>query len=415
MTLGTMATDCELRIDFAKLRNERLGKANRQLKQDGLGALLCFDPDSIRYITGTKLNDWTNNKLARSCLLAADQEPILYEVGSAIETKKRLSPWIKDRIFPFVGGMRGSFPEAVVYGNAKKFAGMIAAQLRQLGVAKEPLGVDIIEIPLLRELEAEGVRVIDGQQTILNAEAVKTPEEVELVETSISIVEAAFWEVVRNARPGLRENEINGMMRKIMYDLGAEEIQNINVITGNRSYPHPHDSSDRILRMGDMIFIDVVSAFNGYKTCYYQTFVVGRPSAKQLEVYQRAYDWLFSAIDLIKPGISTADVASVWPRAEALGLSNEGEAFALQIGHGIGITHWAKPVISRMFSIEHPEEIREGMVLAMETYAGSGNDGARIEEMLVVTEDGHRLLSKFPSQHLIACPCVGNALPESRA
>ena len=96
MTLGTMATDSEIRIDFDRLRKDRLAKMNEQLKKDGLGALLSFDPDTIRYVTSTKLNDWTNNKLARCCLLVADQEPVLYEIGSAIEAKKKLSPWIAD-------------------------------------------------------------------------------------------------------------------------------------------------------------------------------------------------------------------------------------------------------------------------------------------------------------------------------
>jgi Xaa-Pro dipeptidase len=406
-----MATDCEIRIDFEKLRKDRLHNVSEQLKKDGLGALLCFDPDSIRYITSTKLNDWTNNKLARCCLLAADKAPVLYEIGSAIETKKKLSPWIRDRIYPFVGSMRGSFPEQVVFENAKEFAGMVASMLKELGVAGQKVGLDMTEVPFLRALEAEGVGVVDGQQTVLKAETIKTPEEVDLIETSIAIVEAAFWEVVNKAHPGMRENEISGMMRNVIYTLGAEEIQNINVISGNRSYPHPHDSSDRMLRMGDMIFIDVVSCFNGYRTCYYQTFVTGKPSKKQLEVYKRAYDWLFNAIELIKPGVSTSEVAKVWPTAKELGLSSEGEAFALQLGHGIGITHWAKPVISRMFSIEYPEVIKDGMVLALETYAGSGNDGARIEEMLVVTKDGHRMLSRFPSERLISCPCVGSILP----
>jgi Xaa-Pro dipeptidase len=160
-----------------------------------------------------------------------------------------------------------------------------------------------------------------------------------------------------------------------------------------------------------MIYIDVVNVFNGYKTCYYQTFVCGKPSQKQLDIYKQCYDWLYSAIELIKPGVSTADVASVWPTAEDLGLSSEGEAFALQLGHGVGITHWAKPVISRLFSLEHPEEIKEGMLFALETYAGRGNDGARIEEMLVVTSDGYRMLTKFPSENLISCPLVGATFP----
>jgi Xaa-Pro dipeptidase len=403
-----MATDCEIRIDYAKLRTDRLRKANAQLKKDGLGALLLFDPDAIRYITSTRLNDWTNNKLARSCLLAADREPILFEIGSAIDTKKALCPWMEDRILPFIGSMRGTFPALVVKGNAQKFAGMIASLLRDYGVDKELVGSDFMELPLLRALEKEGLRIVDGQQTILDAQVVKTPEEVELIETSISIVEAAFWEVVNHTHPGVKESDVSGMMRNVMYRLGSEEIQNINVITGNRAHPHPHDFSDRIIRPGDMIYIDVVNVFNGYKTCYYQTFVCGKPSPKQLDVFKQCRDWLWAAIDMIKPGIRTADVARVWPSAEEIGYKSESEAFALQLGHGVGITHWAKPVISRLFSMDHPEEIKENMVIALETYAGSGSDGVRIEEMIVVTKDGRRVLTKFPSDNLISCPLVGS-------
>jgi Xaa-Pro dipeptidase len=155
----------------------------------------------------------------------------------------------------------------------------------------------------------------------------------------------------------------------------------------------------------------VVSVFNGYKTCYYQTFCIGKPSQKQLDVYKRCYDWLFDAINMVKPGVSTADVARIWPGAQDLGLSNEAEAFALQVGHGIGITHWGKPVTSRFFSFDHPETYEEGMVMAFETYCGEGNDGARIEEQFVVTKDGVRMLSRFPSKDLISCPCVGSLLP----
>jgi len=407
-----MATDAEIRIDYDKLRKDRLRKMQEQIKKDKLGALLAFDHDAIRYITSTKLNDWMNNKLARATLESADKDPILYEAGSAIEAKKKLCPWIADRIFPFTGGaMRGSFPRPVVYEHAKKFAKELKRILTEWGVEKEPLGIDITEIPFILALQEEGIHVVDGQQTILEAQKIKTKEEIDLIELSIAIDEAAFWEVISHAKPGVTENELNGLMRKRIYELGGEEIQNINVITGNRSYPHPHDASDRMLRMGDMIFIDIVSVFNGYHTCYYQSFVVGPPSRTQLDIYRTTYDWLFSAAEMLKPGVSTADIARQWPEAHTLGLNNEAEAFALELGHGIGITHWAKPVISRWFSIDHPETLEEGMVFALETYNGSGNDAARIEEMFVIEKDGARQLSKFPSKNLISVPTAGNILP----
>jgi len=411
MTFGLMAKDCEIRIDYDKLRKERLSKVNNQMTQDGIATLLCFDQDWIRYITSTKANDWANNKLLRSVLLVIDQEPIMYELGSAIEAKKQLCPWIADRMYPSLNTWRGAFPREVVFENAKKFASMLKDRLGEYGLENEPVGLDIIEIPLIQAMEKIGITVVDAQQTLLEASKIKTFEEIELIETSISIVEAAFWEVVNTTKPGVREVDIAAMMRDVMYRYGAEEVQNINVISGNRSHPHPHDFSDRMLRMGDMLFIDVVSVFNGYKTCYYQTFCVGKPSQKQLDVYRQTYEWLFAAIDLVKPGVSTADIAAVWPSAEDLGLTDEAEAFALQVGHGIGITHWGKPVISRFFSFEHPEVIEEGMVMAFETYYGHGNDGARIEEQFVVTENGIRMLSRFPSDKLIACPCVGSLLP----
>ena len=411
MTLGLMAKDCEIRVDYDKLRGDRVRKTNEQMEKDGIATLLVFDPDWIRYITSTRVNDWANNKLLRSALMVAGQQPVLYELGSAIAAKKKLCPWIADRMVPSIGTWRGAFPTAVGIENAKKFARMVKDHLTEFGVQDEPVGIDLAEVLVIRALEAEGIHVVDGQQTLLDASKIKTDEEVDLIETSISIVEAAFWEVVNRTRPGVRESDIAGFMRETMYRLGAEEIQNINVISGDRAYPHPHDFSDRMLRMGDMLYIDVVSVFNGYKTCYYQTFVVGKPSAVQLDVYQRSYDWLFDAVAKVKPGVSTAEIAEVWPSYEDLGLSSEAEAFALQVAHGIGITHWGKPVISRFFSFDHPEIIEENMVMAFETYCGRGNDAARIEEQFVITRDGVRQLSKFPSANLISCPCVGALLP----
>jgi Xaa-Pro aminopeptidase len=141
----------------------------------------------------------------------------------------------------------------------------------------------------------------------------------------------------------------------------------------------------------------------GYRTCYYRTFVVGSASRAQVYAYDKCRDILDEAISLIKPGATTAEVVSVWPKAEEFGFPNEEAAFALQYGHGIGLAIWEKPIFSRMVSYDHPEVIKEGMVFALETFwpASDGWSAARIEEEMVVTADGCEVISRFPAEELL--------------
>jgi len=158
-----------------------------------------------------------------------------------------------------------------------------------------------------------------------------------------------------------------------------------------------------------MVFYDPVVQFMGYKTCYYRTFICGKPNRHQEEAYEKASGWLSRALDVFKPGITTADVAAVWPKAEEFGYRNEAEAFLLQYAHGLGLGSWERPIISRRFSLDHPQVIKEGMVFAVETWCGAadGSGAARIEEEIVVTKDGCELITNFPSDHLISCGIPG--------
>jgi Xaa-Pro dipeptidase len=151
-------------------------------------------------------------------------------------------------------------------------------------------------------------------------------------------------------------------------------------------------------------------SFNGYRTCYYRTFICGKPSKAQLEAYEKAWTWLKKSMDAVKPGATTADVAKCWPKAEEFGFKDEREAFLLQFGHGVGMSIWEKPVISRLFSLDKPFPIKEGMTFALETYCQSadGNGAARIEEEVMVTKDGCERLFKFPCDELISCGLPGS-------
>src|SRR5207248_6598953 len=139
-----------------------------------------------------------------------------------------------------------------------------------------------------------------------------------------------------------------------------------------------------------------------------------------IDAYKRCRYYLDAAIDLIRPGATAGEVAAIWPRAQEFGFAGEEAAFALQFGHGVGLSIWEKPVFSRLVSLEHPEEIKEGMVFALETFwpASDGWSAARIEEQLVVTADGCEVITRFPAEDLIVAGrpyyTPGGALPLER-
>jgi Xaa-Pro dipeptidase len=187
--------------------------------------------------------------------------------------------------------------------------------------------------------------------------------------------------------------------------MGSDEVENVNAESGPRTNPHHHDFSDRAIRPGDLVFLDIAHSFNGYRTCYYRTFACGKPTQEQINLYKDCFDWLQTSVEMVRPGITTADIAKCWPGPEVLGLKTEKEALASQWGHGIGLGLWELPVISRAFSLDYPYPIKKNMVFALETYAGpeNGKFGVRIEEEVVVTDTGHEVITKYPADELLAC------------
>jgi len=234
------------------------------------------------------------------------------------------------------------------------------------------------------------------------------------------MVDAAYDDLYEFLRPGVRENECVGLVSKRLYDLGSEHVEGVNAISGERCSPHPHVYSDRIIRPGDPAFFDILHSFMGYRTCYYRTFAVGSASPAQRDAYTRCREYMDAAIAAVRPGATTADIVRLWPAATEFGFPDEEAAFALQYGHGVGLSIWERPVFSRLTSLDHPEVLEEGMVFALETYwpAADGWSAARIEEELVVTADGCEVITKFPAEELLVAGrryfTVNGPLPLSR-
>ena len=411
MKAGFCGVDFEDNVRYDRLRAERLERAKEYLKKSGFGALLCYDFDNIRYITGTHVGEWNRNKMNRHCLLidGVDQ-PILFD--PACPSKRQRVSWIRpENIMPAVGSMRGSIPSEV--GMVEEEVKEIVSYLKEYGVDKRPLGIDIVVIPLYQGLEKAGITIGDGQAPMVEARMIKTEDEIELLKSSAAMVDAVYWDVAKNFRPGATENEMEALIQHQLFKWGAESVEFVNCISGQRGNPHSHTTSNRMIRPGELVYFDIGNVYNGYHTCYYRTFSCGRPTKAQEEAYAKALKWIRDGIAQIKPGNTTADVCKVWPSAEELGFNNEKEAFLLQFAHGIGLGLWEKPAISRLFSLDHPFEFKPGMTFAIETWcpAEDGTGSARIEEEIVVTETGHEVISHFPSDEITSCSFPGCMFP----
>jgi Xaa-Pro aminopeptidase len=399
--LGTMGVDFEERVDYRRLHRYRLGRAQAALEASDLGALLLFDDNNIRYVTSTKIGEWARDKLSRWALLPRGGDPILWDFGSAAVHHKLYSPWLRpENCKAGLVGLRGTVDPA--FGLMKHHAEEMASILKSAGVAKMPIGVDIIEPPMMFELEKAGLKVKDGQQVMLEAREVKSADEIALLNRAAAMVDGAYDLIDQKLRPGVRENDIVGMVNEFLYRHGSDDVEAINAISGERCNPHPHNFTDRMIRPGDQVFFDILQSFMGYRTCYYRTFNVSRATPSQHDAYKKCREWLDMAIDLIKPGVTTAEVCSVWPKAPDFGFPDELSAFGLQFGHGLGLNLHERPIISRVVSMDHPTVIKEGMVFALETYcpASDGYSAARIEEEIVVTDKGHTVISLFPAEEL---------------
>jgi Xaa-Pro dipeptidase len=413
-TFGPNAVDWEQRVDLTRLREDRLARLRAQLDQSALGALLSFDFANIRYMTATHIGTWAMDKLIRFALLPRGGEPVVWDFGSAARHHQIYNPWLDHSPGPAtadgaartgaragISTLRGAFhPDA---GVAEELASQVAGVLREHGLAAEPVGIDVAEMPVLAALRAEGIETVDGQQVFLEARRTKTPDEISLLSQACAMVDAAYTQLYEFLQPGVRENECVGLVSKVLYDLGSEYVEGVNAISGERCSPHPHVYSDRLLRPGDPAFFDILHSHLGYRTCYYRTFAVGSASRAQRDAYVRCREYMDSAIALVKPGATTADIVSLWPRATEFGFGDEMAAFALQYGHGVGLSIWEKPIFSRLVSLDHPETLEEGMVFALETYwpAADGWSAARIEEEVVVTAGGCEVITKFPAEELL--------------
>jgi len=398
---GRMQVDFEERVDFRRLHEYRLARTRNALAKSKLGALLVFDQYNIRYISSTVIGEWARDKLTRWCLLTGNGEPYVWDFGSAARHHKLYAPWLPtNHCLAGNVGLRGAINPRV--GLFEEAAKEIRDILVQEGVADMPLGIDVVEPPFLFALQKLGIKVQDGQQVMLEAREIKSHDELTLLNMAAAMGDGVYQDIFEALKPGVRENEIVAMATKRLYEMGSDCVESINAIAGERCSPHPHNFTDRLIRPGDQAYFDIIQSYMGYHTCYYRTFTVGSATKPQIDAYKKAREWMDRAIELLEPGITTDQVALAFPKSTEIGFETEMSAFGLNFCHGLGLGLHERPLISRLNSLKDSYELKAGMVFAVETFcpATDGVSAARIEEEVVLTQNGAKVITLFPAQEL---------------
>jgi Xaa-Pro aminopeptidase len=405
-TFGSVGLDWQQRIDWSRVRSDRVQRAREAMRRHGLGAMLLMYDENIRYVTSTLTPGWNKLKPGlRYAVLVEGNEPILYEQGDIGVHIKKHAPWIPEEnvrySYSWIKGAAGPAARSQV----EKFTNALLNDLEDAGVKDQPLGVDFVDINMIQAFDRAGIIWTDGMTPMMEARSVKTPDEQEAMRIVGAIGDCLHYEYTQFLKPGLTENQVTAFGMKYLYDIpGMEDVEDIIVSSGPNAWPNWRNFSDRIIRPGEIVIIDLAAlTWNGFKSCYYRTYCVGgKPTDEQHRYYETALKWLYDSIDAVKPGATTGDIAEKWPSAqEAWGYREEDEAAANLWGHGLGLAQYDMPVISRIWSLDHPQEITPGMVFALETQHGKTHEfGVRIEEMLIVHDDRTEIISTFPVEQI---------------
>ena len=296
-SFGITGVDWQERINWDRLRKYRLESARARMKANGLGAMLCMYDENVRYITSTLTPGWNRLKPGlRYAMLCGDGAPILFEQGDIGIQIERHSPWLpKENVrysYAWIKGAAGPASQQQV----KKFTNAIKEEMKRHGVAGEKLGVDFMDINMLRAFEDEGIVWDDGMSAMMEARAIKNQDEQECMRIVGAIGDAAHYETMKFLKPGVTENQVTAHIMQFLYNIpGMEDVEDVIVSSGPNTWPNWRNFSDRIIKPGDIVFMDLAAlTWNGYKSCYYRTYCVGKkPTQEMKDYYATALEWLY--------------------------------------------------------------------------------------------------------------------------
>jgi Xaa-Pro aminopeptidase/Xaa-Pro dipeptidase len=398
---GPFSVGYEQRVDIAALRNKRIAKAEAQRRAAGLDALLVFKDENCRYLTDLRPQLIAGKSTAlNGALLVEGREPILFCSGGERDRVDRTMPWIKEaHTIPIVE------EKALIDGLVKDILGPV---LRKHGLVDAKIGLDEANMVFAKALASHfpKLNVEDGDTPMQSARRIKLAEEIELLEEATALADAVTASATAAVANGVRECDVAGEAMRTLFRLGGEyaHVMTPFVASGENMAPPHRICSDKLIRHGDIVFIDIGACWNGYFGDVARAVICGKPSDEQRRIYSAVYHGLQAGIAEMRPGRTNKDAADALIRAaDKFGLG--GRFLSLFIGHGVGIGANEPPYIGETLPGAPTYEFEAGMVFAVEPLIWvegvRGGGGARLEEMVLVTEGAPHVMSRAPFDELL--------------
>ncbi len=393
---GPFHVGYEQRVDLDALRRKRIAKADEQRRKAGLDALLVWKDENCRYLTDLRPQLIAGKTTAlNGALLVEGKAPILFCSGGERDRVDRTMPWVKEaHTIPIIE------EQALVDGLVKDILGPV---LRQYGLTDAKLGLDESNMVFYKALTShfQKLKVEDGDTPMQQARMIKLDEEIILLEEATAIADAVCATATATVADGVRECEVAGEAMRTLFRLGGEyaHVMTPFVASGEHMAPPHRICSDKLIRHGDVVFIDIGAAWGGYFGDMARTVICGKASKEQKTVYTAVYEGLKAGIAEMRPGRTNKDAANALIKAaDKYGLG--GRFLSLFIGHGVGIGANEPPYIGETLPGAPTYEFKPGMVFAVEPLIWvenvRGGGGVRLEEMVLVTEDGPHVMSRAP-------------------
>lgn len=390
------AVDWVDRIDFATLRQYRTDNLQRKLKEYGLDALITFRAEYIRYMTGLRPLWWPISFLSRNAsMIGQTGAPVLYVTSGDHARCQATMSWLPQENIRPCGTMED--PGIARTMVRKEFV----PTLRQMGVAEGRIGVDASIMSVFFELREALPRaeLVDGSDAVRDAASVKHGEEIKCMRIANRMAEIAHEAANRAIGVGVRECEVLAEAMHAFYSFGMEVPQcNLIVASGENTAPLHRFASDKQIRRGDVIFMDLGGCFNGYFSDITRTVCLGKPNDQQIRIYTACYEAMMTAHEVMRPGVTNGEVNRLVRQT----ISKHGlTGYHGVLGHTIGVTSFDAPLIGEIAATGEKEyELKPGMTFSVEptiTVPGvPGGGGVRIEDCVLITETGNEILDNVP-------------------